>query len=113
MNIKCWWYGHKRPENNWTDPFTCSTCGKDDQETARNLYRRNQEWLEPVFFLVGVAAFILVLCLIGWYWGLHVCRESGTNMGLLWKFYFWTGCYFEIDGRWVIDDLLKVVDVLK
>lgn len=63
---------------------------------------------------------ILVLGVIGlmfygfWYFFSYIpCFRTAEMMELPWKYDFLSGCYYEIQGRWIERSLLDIVDILK
>lgn len=132
--IKCWWVGHNVVQVKYVVKDTkkyhghdeqrtfgcCSKCGKGTRENEMWTYQDGKsfmdrnDWVYPSVILVGVVVlFFAVIIVPTVYFSRIGCEDAGIQMVLESKYSFWSGCYYKVDGRWIADDLLSVVDLLK
>jgi len=133
--VRCWWYGHKIVQEVYVVKDTkkyhghdetrrfgkCKVCGVGTPQNELNswnhddynLWERNHTTfgiLIAVFAVVFVLALAAVPSVLATWKG---CMDAGTQMNIPAKYSFWSGCYYQVDGRWIADQLLSVVDLLK
>lgn len=131
--IKCWWNGHYSKEVQYevegAEKYLgrkefrtfrqCAVCGKGTKEKelkyseSRSFLERH-DWVMPLTVVIGLfIAIMAIIILPNLYFANKGCLDAGLQMGIESKYSIWSGCFFKIDGRWIADDLLKVVDLLK
>ena len=131
--FRCWWKGHYIIQEQYVVEDAkkyhghveirtfgkCKYCGKGTKENAlwyRDEYSllERHRWIAPTLFLISVLL-ILAFFLGGlpWLVSMKECHDSGIQMGLESKYSFWSGCYYKVEERWLADELLKVVDIIK
>lgn len=139
--VRCWFTGHvvrnetaiikedkKYHGHTTTRKYgKCARCGKGTLENElsywgdeKNLFERHETlWLAIVIagsilgFCVATAVVIGLGALIAFPLSKHMCMEYASQMGLEGKYSYWTGCYLKVEGRWIANELLSVVDLLK
>ena len=132
--IKCWWEGHDvrqqtaviavEVEKNVTTTTRygkCKKCGKGTLENGlsawdddKSFIERHEVALSILLFILGFLSVIFVLAVLVLATQRYGCRVNAEIMELPWKFHWITGnCYYELEGRWIARNLLKVVDLLK
>jgi hypothetical protein len=139
--FKCWFKGHdvrkatavitedkKYHGHVTTRQYNkCHRCGKGTLENElnywsdeKNLWERH-DTLITTLTVIGVCIGVLIgifllvgLCTLALFPMMaYTCKVGGAEMGLAAKYNYWTGCYFNVDGRWIHESLLNVVDILK
>lgn len=140
--IICWFSGHDLVKIKYAVKTTkqyhghdevrkysgCGRCGAGSPEKElswwngadKNLIERHETTvmiLSIIGLMLGIA-FIGALvvgigALILFPLSKYMCELNGAEMGLAAKYNYWTGCYFNVKGAWVADELLSVVDLLK
>jgi hypothetical protein len=130
----CWLKGHRPVEVRFDEEGevggwyrSCTRCGAGDRVhelfygATDNLWERFSEAHEilatlTAVIVIGAAISLGIGLIVGvptvtaaWY----TCKVNGTIMELPWQYNIWGGCFYHIDGRWITDELLNVVDLLK
>lgn len=140
--IKCWFIGHDLINIKYALKTTkkyhghdevrkyrgCSRCDAGSPEKELNWWNGDGNTVierhETTFMLLSVIGLMLAVAIIGaiivgigaiiaFPISKFMCLKNGAEMGLAAKYNYWTGCYFKVDGRWIADELLSVVDLLK
>jgi hypothetical protein len=130
-DLRCWWKGHygKYEQHHTEEHGTvkyykcrhCGTCVNSSWDLDEHSFWERHEILHFIavaiavlllFFLVS-GIIVAIGSLIAHPFYVHTCKQAGTAMGIPWKYDFWSGCFYEIKGQWVADDLLGIVELLK
>jgi len=133
IRFKCWWNGHYVIQEKYVVEDAkkyhghaevrtfgkCKYCGKGTKENElwhsdEYSFLERHGWIAPTLFMIGaflILAFLLVR--VPWLVSIKACHDAGIQMSLESKFSFWSGCYYKIEGRWLADELVKVVDIIK
>jgi len=92
--------------------YKCTRCG-ERQYNHGNSYGWWDRWGN---WIKG----ILVLGIIGlmfygfWYFFSFLpCFRTAEMMELPWKYDIWSGCYYEVQDRWINASFLDIVELLK
>lgn len=132
--LECWWYGHnvrqatavitedkKYHGHTTTRKYgKCTVCGKGTLENeiwtfphSKSFMERNS-WIIPTILGVVIVSCILAVSIIPpVYFANKGCLDAGVQMSLEAKYSWWSGCYYKVNGRWIADNLLSVVDLIK
>lgn len=138
----CWLHGHNLVTEKYEVKDTkkyhghdeirnytgCRRCGAGNPEHElsywkdddKNLWERH-ETMAMLISIMGIMAAILIIATVVVGIGAlavlpinkYMCTVNGAEMDLASKYNYWTGCYFNVKGVWVADELLSVVDLLK
>jgi hypothetical protein len=89
--------------------YRCRRCEKTTMQyydDTQNFFERNDEFIS----VIKVAFMLLMLFALvaGCTTGISYadCKYAGNNMSLEYKYDFWAGCFYNVDGRWIDDDML-------
>jgi hypothetical protein len=130
----CWWFGHdvrrvkyvvkdakKYHGHDEVRVFSkCFKCGQGTKDKEMWTYQagmtfmERNEWIIP--WSIGIASVIFILAFIfvpTLYFAKVGCLDAGVQMDIPAKYSIWSGCFYEIDGRWIANKMLSVVDLLK
>lgn len=132
--IECWWSGHdvrqdtaimvedkKYHGHTTTRTFgKCVRCGEGTLENElscwtdeKSFWVRN-DWIVPTIIGTAIVVALFALCIVPpLYFANKGCLDAGVQMDLESKYSMWSGCFYKVDGRWIADELLSVVELLK
>jgi hypothetical protein len=116
VNIRCWWSGHYYrtrydEDKTYHECTRCGNCVKNVYwDDNRGFYEKYEGWFTALVIALVMVAFMgFIIYLVSYL----PCKSQGTLMELPWKWDFISGCYFNVQDRWIATGLLDIVDLLK
>ena len=118
MNLKCWWKGHDL-YNHKIEGKHCYKCKECEIVTNKDWLAEKSFWDRHENVKIGSVLLLVFIIFIG---VMHLlilppvylgCLKTAQIMELPFKYDYWSGCFYQIDGRWISSGMLDIVELLK